>query len=399
MRTVKIIIVYLCLFLGPSLAAGDSTFVGNGGSAGDVEIGVAIRHLQETLDLIAAGVPDDRSLCSCPKAFENHPLCTPLADLGEKKTEFCARFLKDRAGELRELTSGRQKVDFLWTHDPVRLEERYRNRAADAVADRDKRSITINLERFLEMKNYDRLFIVTHELLHFTQLDGKPLTDEGTAGPYDGTDGSRRLLNAAAAATALVAADEGVLKRYRGAFRRPQSWRHHYFDFDLGFGSTERSPAGPYGLERYSRTNLSFRYYPAGSWGLVAGWKSESSSEKVLGTVSLNEKIDTFALGLSYRWFIFHNPLTYLGQSHLVFNALAGLQKASQSINDGDTELADSAVTPSYELSAFYHLPVFWRFWVYFGMTYEIQSHRYSNFPATYDMNKTFVSTGASYAF
>jgi hypothetical protein len=384
---------------GARAAARESTFVGNGGNLGDVEILVTKREIQESMGRITHRDESERSLCACTAEYENHPICAPLRSLNEKQVGFCGSFLARHAESIKDLVSTAGAIEIIWTHERMNVALKDRTHAADAVANSRQKTITVNLDRYMELKNYERMMLITHELLHFESHDGKPLVDEGPIGPFDGNEGGRQFINAVAAAATLEAATQMVLQRYRRVLDRPQNWRRYWFDANGGSGQTARVPDGAYGIERFYQTAFEFRSYMTPSWGLMIGIKNQVGREQLVGPVNIDEQIASYSLGATYRWFIFHDPLTFFGQSHVILKALAGYQKASLTVSDGDTTVNDTSTGPVYELSASYYLPAIWNFWLYLGASYEIQSHQYSKVPVKYDMNKTFTSIGVSYGF
>lgn len=397
----KSLMILSLLMSIPAMAGGarESTFVGNGGNIGDVEILVTKREIQEAMKRIGSRAERERSLCTCTEEYESHPICAPLRTLSPAQTEFCAKFLDAHAERIGELVSGPRAVEVVWTHEQIGVAENGRVRAVEAVANSRQRTMTINLDRYMDLKNYERMMLVMHELLHFEEHAGKTLVDEGPNGPFAAEDGGRQLINAVAAAVTLEAADQMVLQKYRRVLDRPQNWRKYWVEFEGGSGATTSAPSGAYGIERFSRGGIDFRAYLGPNWGVVVGGRSQVGSERIAGSVDIGEKIASYSIGATYRWFIFHDPLTFFGQSHAVFKARAGFQSAELSVTDGDSTVSDSASGPVYEIAASYYLPLLWNLWCFVGASYEMQSHQYSKIPVKYDMNKTFTSIGVSYGF
>ena len=98
----KKIIYGLALILGAS--AGASTFVGNGGNAGDVELQVTINQLQKAFVETAKPSADAATkLCVCHEDFQGKPLCEMLKKLDEEQVRFCDAYIKEKSPELAEL--------------------------------------------------------------------------------------------------------------------------------------------------------------------------------------------------------------------------------------------------------------------------------------------------------
>ncbi len=219
-----------------------STFVGNGGSPGDVELLVAKKQITETLEIIGAKDFSQGSLCQCVADFQNDSLCEPLRSLNPEQRKYCVEVTSEKAKTLSTLISTEGKVSFLWTHDRIEVVEGKNRRAVDAASNREKMEITVNQNRFLDMSASERIFLLTHELLHLTEINGKPLTDEGPLGPFTGNDGSRNLINAVSAGTAMQAIDRRLIRKYRGHLRRPQGWKENWLE--ISGGSTRTSAVG-----------------------------------------------------------------------------------------------------------------------------------------------------------
>ncbi len=91
----KKIIIILLLFLQSITFA--STFIGNGGNAGDLELEVSRNIIVKTLSAISKEKGSDVPLCTCPENLKGLPLCQGIANLNENQVQFCQKLIKDNA--------------------------------------------------------------------------------------------------------------------------------------------------------------------------------------------------------------------------------------------------------------------------------------------------------------
>src|SRR5262249_15704929 len=148
-------------------AANANTFVGNGGGQGDVELAVTKKQIAETFEVVK-NRGDDTQFCRCNKAFENRSVCEPLAVLTDDERAYCYKVMASLATDMLNMVGPSSEKSFIvtWTHEPIEINERGKIRAVDAVTNREKREITINLKRFLKLAPFERVFLLTHELAH-----------------------------------------------------------------------------------------------------------------------------------------------------------------------------------------------------------------------------------------
>jgi hypothetical protein len=372
------------------------TFVGNGGNAGDVELEVAKRELKDAFRLVKE--PGARAPCSCAEAFTNHEICDYLKSLNDAQTKYCAETLLQKADEIGRILSEGQ-VRFNWTHESVDVEEKSGKRAADAVTSREQKTITLNQERFLALAPYERAFLLAHELIHLTEVNGKQLVDEGAIGPFPGTDGGRKLINAMAAGTVMEAADDGVMRKYSSVLNRPQGWKKAWVGLSGGSTRVSNKPSGVYSQETFSKSGADFRYYFMGNFGVILEYSRDHASKTVRSTINVDEEVTSFAIGATYRYFPFKDPLTYSGQTHFVLSAQVEKFQSKINVTESDVVIDDSANGVGFKGSCSYYIPIAWGFWADIGVSLETQAYQYSKLPLAYDINKLSSAIGVSYAF
>lgn len=372
-----------------------NTFVGNGGSQGDVELAVTRKQISETMTVIQ-NLPDTSELCMCNSAFENRAICEPLNQLTDGERAFCSKVLAQQAAVIAGLIG---PVPIRWTDAPITVMERGQALAVDAVTDNQKREITVNVGRFLTMNPFERVFLLTHEYAHLTHFEGKPLVDEGPIGAFEGEQGGRRLLNALGAAAAILQAEyPGDIRKYGGSLQRSQSWKPVWLELDFGKARFREKP-GTFAAEDFDRSAFLARYN-FGDFGVVGGLRTERSDFTALDTVTVEEEKQIYSVGAAYRFFLFKDPLTFWGQSHLQIQALVDFVQSKIKLTEPATpELSDKKSTVGGSLAVRYYLPVLWGFWGYLGVAYESHPYKYSKLNVDYKRNMTSSYIGVAYGF
>lgn len=168
-----------------------STFVGNGGNAGDVEWLVTLNQIDLALKWVEG--LDPKQLCVCTETYANHRTCDILNALSPTQVKFCRDTLSGQLPALRELVSSSDRARVNWTYDPIEVRENGRLRAVDAVTDRQQNKISTNPDKFRSMTPNERIFLIAHELFYLTDLNQKPMEDVGAVGPFTDKDGGREI--------------------------------------------------------------------------------------------------------------------------------------------------------------------------------------------------------------
>ncbi len=377
-----------------------STFVGNGGGAGDVELAVTKKQTQESFAAIKRRTGDSINLCRCNMVYESRSVCEPLQNLNIEQKQFCTKTLFAQTPEILRLLSDPKAVSFRWTNEQILVADRGKPRAVDAVTDRAKSEITINLERFLKMQSFERVYLLSHELFHLTSLDGKPMEDEGAIGPFEGDQGGRLLLNAMGSTAAVLEGEfPDEIKTYRDLLNRSQSWKRHWFSLSSGHaGSGDGRAAGTFSATRFSRTGLDYRYN-LGNWMLTGSYRTEFNRKKVLGVVAVKEEVYIYSLGAGYRIFPFKDPASYWGQTYFLVEGLLDYVNPHITLSDPVTEAKDKASAFGGTVSLNYFIPVSWGLWLHAGAALEHHPYKYKDVNLKY--KKSLISTyiGVSYAF
>lgn len=385
------------LFL-TSAAANASTWVGNGGNAGDIELRLAMNQTRSALEAVIER-ESAKDLCSCPEELRNNSLCGYVDHLDAVQIASCEKTLKAKAPELLALIdSGRVRIG--WTTEPMDVREGGTRRAADAVADTRSNRLTLQQPRFLALSPGQRIFLLTHEHLHFLSMDGKPFEDEGEVGPFKGPEGGRTFINSMSAGLAMTAFSEGFIARDLSVLYRSRGAKENWFDLSLN--GLQRKGDSSFTPDHTSGAGVSFRKY-WGNFGVSAEYSSYRASDTLQGTIDIEEKDTLLALGVSYRFFPFDDPLSYWGPSHLVLGAKAANLRSTYSLKESPVDESDTSNVSGLGLDCHYYIPFQHGFWGFAGVGYLQARPEYSklNLEGKLDRKNGAVTTaiGVSYGF
>lgn len=388
-----LLFIFLCSLL--SLQTKASTFVGNGGNAGDLELEIAKREVQQSMSFIDfyRGKPEQK-LCKCYPQLEGHAICDTLKKLTEPQVQYCAKFLSENT---QTFTEALKKARITWGHSSIEVLENERPRAVDAVTNPEDSTITVYQNRFLEMTDYERLFLLTHELGHLLKIDSRHLKDTDEIGPFTGPDGGRAFLNAVAAGTVMEALDSRVLKANETALYRSQG--HKQFWLEAGFANTTSRQANLEVSKKHGGS-VGFRYQLDDNYGAGVMLRNAKGEEDFTGQIRSQETIRAGAVLMSYRFFPFKDPFTFSGQSHFVISA--GVEFLTGEYQLADNFLETKAKSNSTALAGHlsYYLPLNKGFWLFARVGYLGHKYRYEIPYKTLEMNpQTLINGGVSYGF
>lgn len=373
-----------------------STFVGNGGGAGDVELAVTKRRVKEAMTAVERHGGEGVQFCQCNPTYESRNACAPLSSLTDAQKQFCTEALRRQAPQVR---AALLNLNIRWTHEPITVTDRGYTRAVDAVTDKSKSEMTINLPRFLELQQVERDFLLTHETLHLTELDGQPMVDEGEVGPFSGNQGGRHLLDAMGSAAAILPAlYPAEFKNAEDALKRPQAWKPWWIEFQTGKSNNTNPSSETFGANGFVRQQLKVRRN-FGKWALIAGYTHQSQSKKALGVVDVDEQANLFTFGAGYRFFFFQDPATFWGQTHLLLEGLVETGSAKISLTDPLTRAKSKADVRGGAVQATYYVPFVWGLWLDAGIGYQSIPYKYKDVNLQYKNGSITHHLGVSYAF
>lgn len=373
-----------------------STFVGNGGGAGDVELAVTLRRVKEAMTAVERHGGEGVQFCRCNETYQSRNACAPLNSLSEPQMQFCTEALRKQAPQVK---GALEKLNIRWTHDPITVVDRGYTRAVDAVTDKTKNEMTVNLPRFLELQQVERDFLLTHETLHMTELDGKPMVDEGEIGPFNGDQGGRHLLDAMGSAAAILPASyPAEFKNAEDALKRPQAWKPWWVEFQMGKANQTNPSSDTFGSNGFSRSQLKVRRN-FGNWSLILGYTNMFHSKKALGVVDVDEQLSLITAGAGYRFFFFQDPATFWGQTHLLLEGLVEAGSAKIKLTDPVTGAESKTNVRGGAVQATYYVPFVWGFWLDAGIGYQSVPYKYKDVNLQYKNGSMTHHLGVSYAF
>lgn len=391
--------VFALLFAGSTASA--STFVGNGGNVGDIELKIALNQIRDVFrEVLKAGPKEKLELCTCYDDYKTHASCSTLESLTPEQVGYCENFMKERAAQMERLVSEDDAVLFKWTAENIRVKEKTGLRQADAVADPAERRITLHQRRFVELANHERVFLLTHELLHLTKVDGEYPDDDVPMGPFNTSEGGRRLLNAVAASTVQEVYGQDLVKKYLPTLQRSQGSKNNWLTAQ--WQSSNRGDEDSFGVTRTSGSQFSFRHQ-WGAIGVLAELRSGRGQGSVRETIKFEEAYNALALGVAYRLFPSDNPMTFWGQSHFVFaGKLEQMNLDYHLREEGFIDESDTAVSTTLTAEATYFMPLRNDFWV--SVSFGYLPHKYSyrkvfSDPIHVQSSQSSFGLGVAYAF
>lgn len=384
-------------------AAVASTFVGNGGNAGDLELQITLGQARKSLEYIDTDKDDpELKLCTCSAQFEGRPVCDVLKQLNKEQVNFCSRFVAMKSADLARVLKQKDQLSFTWTHDQIEVQETGRLRGADAVTDPNKMAMTLNQKRFLEMTESERLFLMSHELFHLTNHQGKTLSDEGDIGPFKGADGGRQFINAMAATIVMQASDYGVFRDYAAAQKRSKSYKQTYVSVAYASMSTPNDDTTAFDINRTSGGDLNVRYQLTNEFGVLGHLSVLTGEKTILSTIKAKESRNILGGGVSYRWFPFSNPLTATGQSHFVFSGMLDVLSGTYKYDEEGVGGSASTTTTGLTVGCNYFIPFDAGVWGYAGVSASSLKYSYNldnQVDLKYKDNGTTFALGVTYGF
>lgn len=373
-----------------------STFIGNGGNTGDLELQISQNQIRDAAQTIMDNDGDD-GLCECAPVFAGHPVCETLNALTQNQRKFCADFVKSKAQEILSLVDRPDTLRIEWTEQDIDVDTQVGPRYAEGVADTKGSRITLNQPKFLNLNQYERVFILTHEYGHFLKVDGKYLTDEQTIGAFDSVNGGRQLLNAMGAAFATEASRTSSAKYYRSALLRSKG--RSQFWFQLGLGATNYDTSeNNYQIARYTQSNLQFRWEP-GRLGLNVRLKNADGAKTFFDDIKVTDHQFAAAVGLSYKFYLSSNPLSYWGQAHILPTLMLERLESRVGVKDPYIDEADKASSTGLTAGVNFFIPFRKGFWAFAGIDYNGHRLSYEKLDFKQDLGSISTTVGVSYGF
>ncbi len=390
------------LFMTNALA---STFVGNGGNAGDVELQVTLSQLTKTLSEIAASTDDHQGeLCRCQKVMNTHKICDSLESLSRRQVYYCGDTLSQKADELLKLIQSPAGVQVVWTEEEIDVMEKSGERRADAVAQFTQASgkkgskIFLNQHQFLSLKDYERIFLLSHELGHLVKIEKHFLRDDESVGPFEQEDGGRQLLNSMAAAVTMKSITNGQVSNYTSTLSRSKNYKNNWLILALG-SDYSRNDTSTFAIKKYQSVSASYRRQLTQEIGMSIEHLQFKGQDDYFTMTKAESEIKLTNLQLNYRIFPFKDPLSFIGQSHVVLGAGYEAGTADLKVSDAYTDIKEKANLGSAVLSANYYFPIRVGIWSHGGVHYSMHHYEFSNIGYESSPNQMTFNLGVSYGF
>lgn len=377
-----------------------STFIGNGGQAGDVELAVSLKQLRSAVERIESIKQDDpnKHLCECPEDYSDHNLCEVIEKLNVEQKRFCDKFILK---QLSKLDKASTETQFEWVESSMLNKNKLGVRVVDAVAQKDKKKIYIDQVRFIDLTPSKRLFLLTHELFHMDSYENINLDDEDKIGPFTNEYGVRDLLNAAAAGIVLTSIDENVFQSYSGYLNQSRSTKKHWLSLTSPSAQLLEVRKTNFDTKLSQGHRLSYQYQPDSfyNFGFILHLQTQKGSKTIFDSVKIEQSNATSSIGVSYRYFIFNHldPLSHFWNTFMQFELLYERLDGKFSMKDERTSLESqtSSISPAGRLSLY--APIKYNFWINAGIDYSQHKLYYSEFDYTLEKNTTSFYLGVTY--
>lgn len=379
-----------------------STFIGNGGQTGDVELAVSLKQVRGAVERIETLKQEDphKRYCVCPENYADHNLCEIIQKLTEDQKQYCDKFVLT---QLQKLARASQTTQFEWVQSAMVNQNKIGERVVDAVAQKDKKLIYIDQEKFVDLTQSKRMFLLTHELFHMDTFDGKNLDDEDPIGPFKYQYGIRDLLNAAAAGITLTSIDETVFQDYSKYLSQSRSTRRHWVS--LMNASTplqdDRSTRFKTSMDHGARFSYQYQFPNLFNFGLTLHLQNQSGEKSIFTSTRIKQKTSTKAVGITYRYFLFNNldPFNHFWNTFVQFEILTERLDTNFNMDDGYTneESSTSSTSPAARISVYF--PMKHDFWINTGVSFSDHKAYFQEFDYNLTSNGPTFFLGAAYGF
>lgn len=396
--------ILLVLLVGAFASA--STFVGNGGNAGDLELQVTFSQIRKSLNEIAQKNFNSAELCRCNESMEGHKICKALKVLNSAQKDFCAATLVTQANPILDLIGRAQlvgqdpvsQVQILWTTEAMQVNEKAGMRDAQAVAVPQEKKILLDKKQFLDLNDYERIYLLTHELGHLVPIEKQYLRDDQKVGPFAQNDGGRQLLNSLGAAVAMKSLTNGGIDDYKGSLRRSKNYKQNWLSLSIT-ADTAHNDESTFAIKNYTGFQTSYRYQLSDQWGISASYRAKYGDATILQSVKVNSNLSLMNAQIHYRLFPFSDPLSFWGQSHFVLGAGYESGHVNYTLDDGFTSAEDTANFSSPIISAEYFIPLYVGLWLKAGADFTSHQYEFSQIGFKSGKNQLNFNFGVSYAF
>lgn len=398
MKQNMILLLYLFSF-----TCWSSTFIGNGGQVGDLELTVTKRQIRSTLNRLNELKAENSNIeiCKCPEDYSDHQLCEIIKELNNEQKQYCEDFIKKQLPKIEKAAS---TVKFEWINENLNvLENNGQIRAADAIAQKNENKILINQARFMANRPYKRTFLIVHEIFHLDTLQGIDLNDESAIGPFKDKYGTRQLLNASAAGLVLFSIDENVFQQYTDYLKNSSSSKNHWITLTGSTTRLESNRNDNYNIQSTTGYRLSYRYDFENFYntGFTLQFEEQAGNKSIFTMTKIHERRNSAAAGLTYKFFPFSqlDPFNSFWNSYFLAELLIETMHAEYKLEDDYTSITSSTVSNSPIMKFGYFFPIKHNFWLSGYISYSKHQLSYQEINQTFNNNKIGFTLGAAYGF
>lgn len=394
----KMIFMVAFVMVCAQFSLADSTFVGNGGNAGDLELRVSKLTLESTLERISEDGSKVLSLCRCSENYNQYPACKSLEKLTNEQVHFCGKFIYERAAELSQML--KNKVTIQWTDQSMQVKENNANLPVDAMANFENKTILINKENYLSLESYQRNFLLGHEIFHLSQWENSKIKDEQPIGVFDTNTGGRVLLNAAAAALVMYSIENNIADKHESDLYRSRRDKQRWLSLEYSAFKAKEDLNTLYIPESYTGLNLGFQHLITNEIGVGLNYSSYKSKDTFLDTIEVTDQIDIYSIGAFYRFFPFHDLFSFEGQSFGTIGLRGDFLQGQFELKEPPLAIQEKVKTNYLTLVARYYIPLQNGFWLQAGADLNQPNYKYSqNIDAQFSQLRVATNVGVSYGF
>jgi len=375
-----------------------STFVGNGGNSKDVELQVTLLQIQKSLKQIQKDGAQNAALCECDPNLEGHKLCEVLKALNADQKKQCKEELFQASNQMLNLLQDPKGVQIIWTLETMQVSEKAGLRQAEGVAVLKEKKIFLNREEFLNLKDYERIYLVTHELGHLVPFNQKYIQDDEKFKSFQQDDGGRQFLNALGASVAMKSFETGAISDYVASLNRSKNTKSHWLGITFTNESRKKDEA-TFSIENFKGFHARYRFQMNENFGIGLGMQRLSGEQTFFDTAHTKGDLKMMDAFVAYRWLPFSDPFSIWGPSHFVFGLGLQTGEAKIDIDDGIVTASDSAKFMAPLLTAEYYLPLIHGVWVQIAANYSNYSYELKEIGYQSEKNHTNYGIGVSYAF
>ena len=373
-----------------------STFVGNGGDAQDIDLGVTlavISNVSQSLDNKSLD-----SLCKCSESWQENDICRVLRRLSSQEVKACQQILLTYGPQLAGLASRKSPVTYDWSYSDMSVRSQaqsQKGRPVDAVTQPQKNRIIINRTRFQDMPPSYRVALVTHELLHLVPFEKGLMTDEDPAPPFAS---GRAMLNALGAAIAMEANEREVFKDFHELRDVSRAGKVHRLYLEGRYIRHPEKSSNPLLKSPNSGgTALGYMYQP-GSLGLNISAETTEYSGSAFG-IGITEKQAIYQLGVQYRFFPWNGYLSRWNELYLTTGLNAGFGTSYYKASSNYVDKSDKGSLLSVGGAAKMFIPLNRDLWITVGSEFRQLRYEYKTLRIKTIENQVVNTIGGAYGF